>query len=323
MNMIKKRNYSKSFYYLVRDIVNHSEKTVKPGFSGPITSEAILFSSNSSLAFPIRDVEDVKHNDPRKNHLPLIDMTVNFSGLTGCSSPLPEFYTENIIYSSEQYSPSGKLLDMFTHRLISFIYRNMELCRYLDTRQKNGNDQIGNNLFALFGMRNCDIRKYSEIKWIKLLPFTNQLRNRNASRQALEKLLSSYFNIKPIRIFEFIRQNTEIPLDARNILGQVNVKLGQDMSIGRTVVQYDSSIVIRLCSLSYRNYRHFFPNSKNIRILRKLISLVVKRPLTLNIQLDVKSHQIPNLVLVNTEVFQLGYNCWLGKPKQSTFRISL
>jgi len=323
MNMTKKKNNSKSFYHLVRDIVTRSEKSVRPGFTGPITSEAILFSSNSSLAFPIRDVENVKHNDPRKNQLPLTDMTVNFSGLTGCSSPLPEFYTENIIYSSEQYSPSGKLLDMFTHRLISFIYRNMELCRYLDTHNKNGTDQMGNNYFALFGMRDCDIRTYSEITWIKLLPFANQLRNRNASSQALEKLVSSYFNINPVRIFEFIRQSTKIPLNARNMLGQVNVKLGQDMLLGRSVILYDSSIIIRLCSLSYRNYRRFFPNSKNIRVLRELISLVVKRPLKLNIQLDVMSPQIPNLVLVNTNIFQLGYNCWLGKPKQTTFRISL
>src|SRR5262245_320548 len=85
-----------SFFQAVRLLEQSCASRVPVGQLGPVSQEVIRFRPHASFAFPPSDIEALEaiHNE---SDFPLFLMTVTFLGLYGSDSPLPEFYTEEIL----------------------------------------------------------------------------------------------------------------------------------------------------------------------------------------------------------------------------------
>ena len=128
--VFKQPGQAVSFFQTVQLLLKSAPAAVTPGNRGPLTKEHIVFRSNASLAFPVREVEEIEYDNDIHCHLPKVRVTVNFMGLYGPSSPLPDHYTEEILFSGKEDSDSRRFLDIFNHRYISFFYRCWEKYRY-------------------------------------------------------------------------------------------------------------------------------------------------------------------------------------------------
>jgi len=81
-------------------------------------SQTIQIKPNLSLAFPASDVESVQELGDHKDLRFLI--TANFMGLYGTASPLPTFYTEDLIdEAADDESVSRDFIDILNQRLFA------------------------------------------------------------------------------------------------------------------------------------------------------------------------------------------------------------
>jgi predicted component of type VI protein secretion system len=88
--------------------------TVPVGHQGPPGREPVRLRPSVSLAFPSCDIESVEEIED--GHPPY-RLTAAFLGIYGAHSPLPSFYSEEILFRSEDVDPVRGFLDIFNNRL--------------------------------------------------------------------------------------------------------------------------------------------------------------------------------------------------------------
>ena len=88
------------FFQAVQLLERLQAQTVNVGEMGPLENEALRFRSNISMDFPPADIEKIGLIEPRSDERPIPDydrvqhyqLIVNFFGLYGPTSPLPDFF---------------------------------------------------------------------------------------------------------------------------------------------------------------------------------------------------------------------------------------
>src|SRR6202012_2956529 len=113
--------------------------------------ERIRFRALPSLAFPPADIAAVAPeggiDTPGR-----IGVTVTFFGLFGPASPLPAYYTEELLGDDPAQETVRDFLDLFNHRLISFVYKAWKKYRYYAQFRPDADDVFSSYLFALMGL---------------------------------------------------------------------------------------------------------------------------------------------------------------------------
>jgi len=159
------------FYQAVRVLLALHPEAATPGGHGQLSKEAVRFCANPSLGFPASDIESVRRETAPAAALPPYAMTVNFLGLIGPASPLPAYYTEEVIRADADSAMAQHFLDMFHHRLTSFVYRSWEKYRYILQYRPGARDPFSNRMFALIGLGHQQLRNDSGLQWARLLPY--------------------------------------------------------------------------------------------------------------------------------------------------------
>lgn len=312
-----------AFYQAVKLALQQEGGKERPGGRGPINKEAILFRSNVSLGFPKGEIEAVTETDKSLQEFPPIEMVVNFMGLYGPSSPLPTFITEDILQGDGEYSDARHFLDIFNHRLISFVFRAWEKYRYIEQYRAGATDAFSDKIFALAGVQQQSVRNKSDIDWERLLPYVALLGMKVRSAWVLQTILKNYFSVEHVSVEEFIETKVSIEEADTNQLGVKNISLGVDASLGNTVRDCSGKILIRMGPLKYSDYRSFSTNGKNNKVLHQLIQFVVSDPIEYDIELELQGKNVPQAMLTKGNIFMLGSNVWLGKPKQEITLVKL
>ena len=118
-----------------------SPNAAKLGYRGPCAKEPIRFVGNFSLGFPASDIEQIERyvaHDGKVRYR----MMVNFLGLYGQSSPLPTWYTEDIVHEELDEHAVKDFLDLFQHRAVSLVQRCWTKYRYYREYRADGSDPI-------------------------------------------------------------------------------------------------------------------------------------------------------------------------------------
>lgn len=316
-----------SFFQAVRLVeqylVNSSgDPVAEPGNLGPIEQEPVLFTANPSLAFPIRDVAEVETHERGKDGLPQTHFAVNFMGVYGPMSPLAAYFTEDIIHGGREESNIKRFMDIFNHRMISFIYRSWTKYRYHVQYQSGGIDVFSNRILSLIGVVGRETNRGQWVEWHKLLPFISLLSMRNHPAWALERVLSSYMDDAPVTIRQFVLNRAQVSEDQQNRLGLGACALGEDLVLGESVPDLNGKIVVRIGPLSYESFRRLLPFGDRYQTLRLLILFALTDPLQFDIELVLDGDQIPKAELNSDAPVQLGCNCWLGEVKKETATVT-
>jgi len=325
-NLIKE--HSLCFFQSVRLLLRSSLNSIKPGQAGPISKEVLLFKANPSLAFPVRDVEEIEIDKKSKKNIPSISMTVNFLGLYGPSSPIPDHYTEEILFGDKVDSCSRLFLDIFNHRYISFFYRAWEKYRYSLQFKTDATDQMSQWMLSFIGLHNQELKQYSNLDWQRLIPLTGLLSMRNGSAWVLRQVISIYFSLSVVSIEENIEIQTAIDDLQLNKLGCKNTRLDMDISLGDTIKNCAGKFRVCIGQLSLADYQSFLAGGKNEKALRELVLLTIGDPLEFETVLTLRKDEQPDCVVLsntnkkdNIEKYkdikeksievQLGINTWL------------
>ena len=111
--------YHFDFYQAVRLLeAVHAQEQQHQGHQSKLWDSPIRFRTRVGLSFCRGQIAELNLSEEVGKPY---EMVVNFFGLTGIDSPLPYFYTEEIINQESQYigkSALREFFDLFNHRLL-------------------------------------------------------------------------------------------------------------------------------------------------------------------------------------------------------------
>jgi type VI secretion system protein ImpH len=301
-----------SFFQAVRLLERLHPQSVPLGRQGPAEREAIRFRPNASLAFPTCDVETIELNGTEGDQLPHFLMTVNFLGLYGPASPLPTFYTEEVLSADLDESNRRHFLDLFHHRLIALLYRCWEKYRYYVLYQPGATDQFSQWMFALIGLEDSALRAESSIQWPRLLPYLGLLGMKSHSATVLAKVVSHYFGGLPTQIEQCVERWVRLAADQRAVLGEANCALGVDSILGDSVYDRSGKFAVHIGPVDFATFWKFLPPGEYYRTVRELIVFGLTDRLAYDVEVSLLSAEIPPLELAVESPCRLGWSTWLG-----------
>ncbi|MCW8409364.1 type VI secretion system baseplate subunit TssG [Legionella sp. PATHC035] len=263
-----------------------------------------------TLAFPETDIHEIRrHTDT--NHFTLI---ATFFSLYGTTSPLPTFYTEQLIQDNDQDSDEVKcLLDIFHKRLYKILFEAWSKNRIFEQFAEHHDPIYREALFGFIGMAGKELRdKIPNYNY--LLRYSSHWVADNKSIWSLKSLLNDYFKV-PINISSFFRSIQDIPEEQYCLLGKANHHLSKTAYLGSQFKSTSNSLLISIGPLSADVFPKFLIHTEHINQLKLLLQLYVKEPFSYFIEVILDKGCFKPIRLAHETTSILGVVSWLSPQK--------
>ena len=309
---LRERPREFAFFQAVRLLELASPGAVALGREGPARQESVRLRTSSSLAFQAAEVTKFDAFDGSIER-----MTTTILGLYGANSPLPGFYSTDILEYETQHSgdddPVRLFLDLINHRLLSLLYRAWSKYRWAFTYQIAARDDISRAVFALCGIADPALAEGLEIPAQRLLRYAGFATQAPNSARSLARVISDYFDEIPTNITQCVACWVPInPIDQTR-LGSHNSELGTNFVLGESILDRSGKFRIKIGPLDeLPTYQRFTPGSAHHRELGGLVKFLVNDPLEFDIQVGLTQEAVPMARLSSgTDATQLGATSWL------------
>ncbi len=268
-----------------------------------------------SLDFPGTDIVSIeqKATDPDKYFI-----TATFLGLYGASSPLPTFYTEDLLdEASEDKSISRDFIDIINSPAYVLFFKCWAKYSFLYNLVESRRDDMLDRLFCLLGFGTEKIRQ-SVSHPLRLLRYIGLATQMPRSAEGLRALISDAISEPSVAIEQCIPAMVEIPHDQRCILGRRGHCLGEDASIGSFVSDSTGKFRIHAGPLPEKKFQELLPDGAPFTLIGRFAEYYLDQPLDWDMEIEVNEAEIRPVNLGDTGVCRLGWNTWLGSDSAYT-----
>lgn len=299
------RGHEFSFFQALRLL----RRLTKEGERPSIEDEGkIRVRPHLSLAFPPADIARIEENS--EGPLRFI-VTATFLGLYGSSSPLPTFYTEDLLAEAvEEETVSRDFIDIFNQRIYSLLYQCwLKYRQFLQVVEERNPLDI-ERLFCLLGLGEVPLREninnpYPLLRYLGL--FTQFPR----SGLGLITILRDFLAGAKIEIFPCQLRKAIIPVEQRSTLGANSCSLGIDLYIGEEIPDRMGNFLLRIGPLTASGFHTLLPGNSAYERLNFLTKLYVSEPLEFEIELILAKGEIKPTCLGNEQWSRLGMDTWV------------
>lgn len=279
-------------------------------FSNP-DDEAVRFRGNTSLGFPASSIQKI---DWPEDGPP--EMMVNFMGLTGPMGVLPYCYTEMVLERERAKDRSFQsFLDIFHHRMISFFHRAWEKYRFPVTHSSGTEDLFEHHMRDLIGLGTSGLGGRQSLGDDGLLHFAGLLARQSRSAQALEQVLTAYFDV-PVDTEEFVGGWYRLDVSTQCAVGEEegdSERLGMGAVVGDEIWDQQSRVRVKLGPMPLEKYRQFLPDGDAYESLKAITRFFSNDEFDFEIQLILKREDVPRCEVGGAEATapRLGWITWL------------
>ena len=295
-----------SFFQAVR-LLRHLERAEhradKP------ESDKIRVRPKLSLSFPPGDIDRIEKisNDNADTYR----ITATFLGLYGAASPLPTFYTEDLLSEkNEDETVSRDFIDIVHHRLYALFYKGwLKYRQFFQVVEEQDNDYI-ERLFCLLGLGEPDMRDkqgrdYALLRYLGL--FTQFPR----SAVGLATLIRDALNGPPVEVIQCIYRRAVIPETQRLKMGAGGNSLGRNSYLGKEIDDRMGKFRIQLGPLNQADFLRFTPGNEGYDKLVLLTELFITDPLAYEVELILAANQAKTASLGDPVRAVLGVTTWV------------
>ncbi len=285
------------------------------GPSQPFQQQAIRVRPELSLDFPGTDIISIEEkgteDEPSAGDMARFLITATFLGLYGASSPLPAFYTEDLMDEArEDMSVARDFLDIINSPFYSLRFQCWSKHRIEVKILEEEDPQSLERLFCLLGLGEKGIRleidnAFNLIRYIGL--FTQTPR----SAQGLEALLSDVFQESRLKILPCIPGTARIPEDQLCRLGVSGNRLSMDTYIGRKIKDRMGSFRVRVGPVAWSDYKNWLPGTARFKKLGVLIRLYLDQPLQWDLEVILAEGEVRTTRIGEFEGSRLGWDTWV------------
>lgn len=270
---------------------------------------ALRIRPDLSLAFPGCDLTAL--TEQTGGPYPVYHLTATFLGLYGCSSPLPTFYTEDLIDErSDDITVTRDFLDVFNSPLYAHLLRAMGKYRLFFQFQNIRDPAILDRLYCLLGYGHPELRA-GVPRVEKLLRYIGLFSQWPRSGLGLRTLVSDALGGAPVDLVPNVPRLVEIPRDQRLILGRQGATLGVDAHLGRVIKDLMGKIRLVIGPLDERTFHRCLPGRRDFRWLAELIHLYLAEPMDCRLELDLRPDQARPARLGGGLWCALGLDTWI------------
>lgn len=310
------------FYVTVGMLERLTPEATRVGGDGPPTRESIRFRHDSSLAFSAGDVTRIEFVEvPRPQSQALerrryrYEVTTSFLGLTGSASPLPLFMSEEIEQSQDAGQMRRGFLDIFHHRLVSFVFRigvKYDIAREFS---QDCTDPWTRRILALAGLDEWSGRRTKYIpawRLARLAPLlASRVRSARVIETALQDVCAEALGEARVKMVQFA--GGWVPLDPtqRTLLAKSNSILGQSSVLGVQCFHRAGKAVVRIGPL-HENFRRFLADGDMYPVVRELLELMSPEPIDFELDLVLDAHARPPFFLGRAAGQRVGVDTWLS-----------
>ena len=277
-------------------------------------SRHIRIKPNLSLAFPPSDVEKVEEAGDGDNRRFLV--TANFLGLYGSSSPLPTFYTEDLLdEESLDESTSRDFIDIVNRHLFTLLFSCWSKYRiHLRVLEEKSPQQI-EQLFCLLGLGE-PIPRQSIPRPERLLRYIGLFTQFPRSASGLKTLLQDALGGIPVDVIQCIYRKAAIPQNQKLRLGVSESSLGVDSYIGEEIDDRMGKFRTQLGPMTKGDYLRFTPGQENFDWLVLLTTMYFVEPLEYDIEVIMARNEVQSVVLGDETRSILGVDSWIFSDDQ-------
>ncbi len=265
-----------------------------------------------SLGFPPTDLTEVADLPPRKEGDPdRFQLTATFLGLYGPSSPLPTFYTEELLdEQAEDRSASRDFLDVVGDGFFSLFFLAWARHRlWLKTCEEEDAATL-ERLYSLVGLGDPAVRGVFSQPGL-LLRVSGLLTQFPRTAAGLRCLLSDRAGA-PVKGIQSVSRTVPIPPDQRCHLGEDSAQLGESAWIGLQAQDDTGKFRIEVGPLTAATFAQVIPGGGWHAAIVRLVRFYCTEPLEFDVlfRLDQAEAEVSRL---GTGAWsRLGCDTWLG-----------
>jgi type VI secretion system protein ImpH len=270
---------------------------------------ALRVKPDLSLGFPASDVVRIERSDDEDALR--YTMTVSFLGLYGSSSPLPTFYTEDLLEEqSQDESVTREFLDCINQRFYELLFEAWRKYRQ-HLRVVEGQDAAAmERLFCLVGLGEQKLREelrspYALIRYAGL--FTQFPR----SALGLKTLLRDALELSSLEIEQCVPRWVPIPEEQRSALGGRYAELGSNLHVGEKILDRMGKVRIHVGPLKKRQFQQLMPGMPKHELLVSLVRLYVSDALEFDLHLSMQPGEAQKTCLGGAQWSALGLDTWV------------
>ena len=265
-----------------------------------------------SLAFPGSDLTEVSVGEAEQGASPRIDITATFLGLYGTGSPLPSFYTEELLDErSDDKSVSRDFLDILGNRTFVHFYRAWAKYRLLVKAVDEEDRDYLDRLYCLLGLGHEELRSKlsrpsAALRYIGL--FTQYPRSALGLKTMLADAVGQTCCVD---VEQCVHRWVPIPDDQRNSLGGGGCTLGEDCWVGGLVEDRMGKIIVEFGGLEAAKFHELLPGRELNYHVESLVGMYLVEPVEHDLRLKLLPGQVQPARPGHPQWSRLGYDTWL------------
>jgi type VI secretion system protein ImpH len=294
--------------HLYRSPSEPADRTAREEGDSFEAGKAVQVRPKLSLAFPPADVDRIEELDGEESRF---SVTATFFGLYGTSSPLPTFYTEDLMdEEAADESVTREFIDVIHHRLYLLMFKCWTKYRLFLQVAEEENPSVLERLFCLIGLGENALQ--SEIgKAYPLLRYAGLFTQHPRSAVGLEALLQDALCVRPVRVIPGARRRSNIPVDQMFHLGSSRGRLGRTCFLGEEIEDRVGKFHVRIGPLDWDQYYGLLPGGEGYQKMIGLIKLYIVEPLEYDVELILREGQVKTACLGADESTRLGWDTWI------------
>lgn len=262
-----------------------------------------------SLSFPTADIDQVEKLSNDKSDIYRI--TATFLGLYGSASPLPTFYTEDLLEERNQdENVSRDFLDIIHHRLYVLFYQGWLKYRHFFQVVEERNNAYLERLYCLLGLGDAKFRDAAG-KDHELLRYIGLFTQFPRSAMGLSTLLRDALGGTPVDVVQCVFRRAVIPEGQRLKMGTGGHCLGKNSYLGKEIDDRMGKFRIQVGPLNQADFLRFTPGKEGYAKLVSLTELFVTEPLAFEIELILAANQAETVSLGDPVRSALGVTTWV------------
>jgi type VI secretion system protein ImpH len=309
-----KEGHSFSFFQVMRLLHLLCGSSTGKGATGMPETNSIRVRPKLSLGFPAADVDRIEEiSDEEETRF---QVTANLLGLYGASSPLPTFYTEDLMdEASADESVAREFIDVINHRLFQVLYDC--LCKYKQCLQvvESNSTVHAERLFCLMGIGGKRLRSKIPDPY-SLLRYAGLFMQMPRSALGLETLLADALNGMSVTVIPCVKRKAKIPEDQKLLVGSPVHGLGRNSFLGEEIVDRMGKFRIRIGPLDKENFQSFFPESDRYKTAIFLTDMYILESLEYDLEIILAQGEAETVCLGDANRSRLGLNTWIFSSDQ-------
>ncbi len=261
-----------------------------------------------SLNFPGTDLAGIAQSASAPGRY---SVTATFLGLYGASSPLPAFYTEDLLEERRNdRSIIRDFLDVINtpiYDLLFGIWRKYQLAPQIEEER---DPRTMDRLYCLLGLGSGAFRNRLENPY-HLLRYIGLATQLPRSAEGLRTLLADLLETADIEVIPCVERMAPVPAHQRLYLNQSGNILGENSVLGERVPDRMGQFRIRIASADGELLHRLLPDGELFEQIREMIRFYLDQPLDWDMEIILKPGEADGIILGREPWASLGWNTWL------------